>query len=143
MKTSALRCRPSTTEVFMVDVDHWAFQLVDADRPWKPQFSALPANYSYLIKEGIKDLFLIKLIEKNLLALFGGPLFAVTVLLVDVDHPDVFLLVDVDHPDVFLLVDVDHWAILLVDVDHRAFLVDIGRRLSTAIFTNVFITPKL
>ena len=67
MKTSAwdVDRRPSTTEVFMVDVDHWAFLLVDVDRPWKPQFSVLPANYSYLIKESIKDLFLIKLMGKK------------------------------------------------------------------------------
>ena len=34
------------------------------------------------------------------------------------------------------------WAFLLVDVDHWAILVDVGRRPSTAIFTDVFITPK-
>ena len=67
-KNVSLRRRPST-------IDHWGFH--GRSRPlsfstgWrrptmKTQFSALPANYSYLIKKGIKDLFLIKLMEKNL-----------------------------------------------------------------------------
>ena len=35
------------------------------------------------------------------------------------------------------------WAFLLVDVDHWAILVDVGRRPSTSIWTDVFITPLI